>query len=213
MRLRKQAWIVEAIQEYSDLIVNLNESVSADNWNQIFGKSGEIYVEVGTGKGRFITEMAALHPDKLYVGVEAQHDIIYFAARKAREKGLKNVRFLLMDGKLLTELFAPGSIAGLFINFCDPWPKKRHSKRRLTHRSFFPVYSGLLQMGAPLCFKTDNRDLFAFSLNEFADCNLKLKHISLDLHKEEWDENVETEYEAKFSALGQPIYRCEVYFS
>lgn len=211
MRLRKRPWIATAIQEYSDIILNLQGEPEQFNWTKIFGRQADLYVELGTGKGKFITEMARLHPENNYIGIEAQHDIIYYAARRA--EGLNNVRFLLFDAERIPEIFAPQSVTGLFINFCDPWPKKRHAKRRLTHHRFFPLYRQVLQASGSLCFKTDNRNLFEFSLNEFANEALRLKNIALDLHQQEPEDNVMTEYEEKFSAMGQPIYRCEVFFS
>lgn len=213
MRLRRRSWIITAIQEYSDLIVNLNTTLTQPDWTILFGRQAPLYVELGTGKGQFITEMALQNPANNYVGIEAQHDIIYYAARKAREKEVTNVKFLLIDAKQLAELFAEQSIAGLFINFCDPWPKKRHAKRRLTFRGFFDCYRQVLKQPGWLCFKTDNRDLFEFSLNEFVDANIKLKNISLNLHSSDMTNNVMTEYEMKFGALGLPIYRCEALFS
>lgn len=213
MRLRRRPSLVTAIQEYSDIIVNLNTSLTQPDWTALFGRQAPLYVELGTGKGQFISEMAQKYPENNYVGIEAQHDIIYYAARKVHDKGVTNVKLLLIDAKQLAELFADQSIVGLFINFCDPWPKKRHAKRRLTFHGFFAGYRQVLQQPGLLCFKTDNRDLFEFSLNEFVDANIKLKNISLNLHNSDMTNNVMTEYETKFSALGLPIYRCEALLS
>jgi tRNA (guanine-N7-)-methyltransferase len=213
MRLRRRPWIATAIQDYSDFIVNLNESLVKPDWEALFGRKASLYVELGTGKGQFITELARQNPDRNYVGVEAQHDIIFYAARKAQEKELKNVKFLLMDANQLTEMFQVNSVTGLFINFCDPWPKKRHAKRRLTFHGFFDNYRQVLEKNGLLSFKTDNRDLFEFSLNEFVNANVKLQNISLNLHESKLIGNVMTEYETKFSSLGQPIYRLEAVFS
>ncbi len=213
MRLRRRPSLITAIQQYSDLIVNLNTLLTQPDWTAQFGRQAPLYVELGTGKGQFITEMALQNPGNNYVGIEAQHDIIYYAARKVHEKQVTNVKLLLVDAKQLAELFAEHSIAGLFINFCDPWPKKRHAKRRLTFHGFFNCYRHVLQQPGLVCFKTDNRDLFEFSLNEFADANIKLSNISLNLHRSDMINNVMTEYETKFGAMGLPIYRCEALFS
>ncbi|MBU2700560.1 tRNA (guanine-N7-)-methyltransferase [Sporomusaceae bacterium BoRhaA] len=213
MRLRRRPWIATAIQDYSDFIVNLNESLVKPDWEALFGRKASLYVELGTGKGQFITELARQNPDRNYVGVEAQHDIIFYAARKAQEKELANVKFLLMDANQLTEMFQVNSVMGLFINFCDPWPKKRHAKRRLTFHGFFDNYRQVLEKNGLLSFKTDNRDLFEFSLNEFVNANVRLQNISLDLHESNMIGNVMTEYETKFSSMGQPIYRLEAVFS
>lgn len=213
MRLRRRPWIATAIQDYSDFIVNLNGSLVKPDWEALFGRKASLYVELGTGKGQFITELARQNPDRNYIGVEAQHDIIFYAARKAQEKELKNVKLLLMDANQLTEMFQVNSVTGLFINFCDPWPKKRHAKRRLTFHGFFDNYRQVLEKNGLLSFKTDNRDLFEFSLNEFVNANVKLQNISLNLHESNMIGNVMTEYETKFSSMGQPIYRLEAVFS
>jgi len=212
MRLRRRPWIITAIQEYSDVIINLNTVLTQPDWAAIFNRQAPLYLELGIGKGDFITEMALKYPENNYVGIEAQHDIIYYAARKIKEKQATNVKLLLVDAKQLAELFTPHSITGLYINFCDPWPKTRHAKRRLTFHGLFDCYREVLIPQGLLCFKTDNRDLFEFSLNEFACADIKLKNISLDLHNSAMTDNVMTEYEKKFGAMGMPIYRCEAQF-
>lgn len=181
-------------------------------WQEIFGGKGPLHVELGTGKGSFISEMAVRRPEVHFVGIEAQRDVLFYAAQKVRAAEAGNVRLLVFDINNLLEIFAPGEIDRLYINFCDPWPKSRHAKRRLTHSSFLAKYRQVLKPGGQLFFKTDNTPLFAFSLEEFAAFGLKVDNVNFDLHNSDYQENVMTEYEAKFSGQGYKIHRCEVTF-
>jgi len=210
VRLRKKPWIKEAIKEYEDVLA---ANPQGGKWNDVFGRVAPLYVELGTGKGRFITALAARHPEINFVGIEAQLDVLYYAAQKAHEQRLSNVRLLHFDVNNILEIFSPGEVDRVFINFCDPWPKKRHAKRRLTNRWFLDKYRVILAEGGELYFKTDNERLFEASLNEFADTGLGLRNISFDLHNSGYQDNIMTEYEAKFSALGMKIYRTEVIFA
>jgi tRNA (guanine-N7-)-methyltransferase len=169
-------------------------------------------VELGTGKGRFITQMALRHPEINFIGIEAQQDVLYFAALKVRELGLKNVKLLVFDINHIEDIFAEGEVDRFFINFCDPWPKARHAKRRLTYVSFLEKYRSLLTAEGELFFKTDNRPLFDFSLEQFEAAKLTVKNLSFDLHNSGMEDNIMTEYETKFSGLGEKINRCEVSF-
>ncbi len=214
MRLRKKPWIGEALSEFSDILLRDDAPLQyKGEWRSHFGRDARLQVEVGTGKGSFITEMARRNPDSCFIGIEAQQDVIYHAAKKAREMELGNLRLLLADVGKLNEFFAQGELDRLFINFCDPWPKARHAKRRLTHARFISLYRQVLAAHGDIWFKTDNRPLFDFSLEEFAANGLELQKVSFDLHSEAWAENVMTEYERKFSALGTPINRCEARFN
>lgn len=214
MRLRKKPWIGAALDQFSDILVRAEADPKRYNgrWHEEFGRRAPLHVEVGTGKGKFISEMAERHPDILFIGVEAQQDVIYHAVKKARAKELPNLRLLLLDVGRLPEFFAAAEIDRLFINFCDPWPKVRHAKRRLTHRRFLALYRELLAADGNIWFKTDNRPLFDFSLEEFVENGLALDEVSYDLHREAWSDNVMTEYETKFSSLGTPINRCVARF-
>lgn len=209
MRLRKKPWIAEAIREFDDILVGPG---SAGRWNDVFGRTAPLHVELGTGRGKFITGMAELYPHINFVGIEAVQDVLYCALSKVRERDLTNVRLVLFNANEMRDLFAPGEIDRLYINFCDPWPKNRHAKRRLTHSRFLEMYRELLKPRSELHFKTDNEALFEFSLNQFAEAQLGLQNISLDLHKSDFSDNVTTEYEARFSALGMKIFRCEARF-
>lgn len=212
MRLRKKAWIAEAIQAYDDIVINTPLEENKGKWRELIGGNAPLHVELGTGRGNFITGMAALHSEVYFVGLEAVVDVLYDAAQKARAQEVKNVRLAVFDANHILDIFAPGEIDRLYINFCDPWPKNRHAKRRLTHSLFLEKYRQVLAPGGELCFKTDNEKLFEFSLNEFAGAGLALSNITFDLHNSGFEGNVMTEYEAKFSSLGMKIYRCQVRF-
>lgn len=212
MRLRKKPWIEEAIKEVQNEYVFMHGLEQfKGHWQDIFpGK--RLCVEIGCGKGRFTIGMAELHPEKAFIGIETQHDIAYFPAKAAKDKKLDNVRIICANAENLLDWFEPGEIKELYLNFSDPWPKARHAKRRLTHRKFLARYKNLLGEGGHLRFKTDNRALFDFSVEEFKEFGLQIIALSYDLHNSEYENSVQTEYEQKFSALGTPINFCEVVF-
>jgi tRNA (guanine-N7-)-methyltransferase len=212
MRLRKKPWITEAIKEYHEFVLTSAGSELSGHWAEQFGRQAPLHVELGTGKGRFICELAERHPEINFIGIEAQQDVLFYAAKKVRERNLTNVRLLVFDINNILELFAPGEVTRFYINFCDPWPKARHAKRRLTHAGFLGKYRHLLQKGGQLFFKTDNRPLFDFSLEQFAEADLKIEELTYDLHHSGVEDNIMTEYEAKFSSQGVKINRCEVIF-
>ena len=215
MRLRRKPWIDTAIHDFDAFVFAKDAPAGAaqcGHWAEVFGRTAPLFVELGTGKGDFICQLAAREPGANFIGIEAQQDVLYQAARKIQEQGLRNVRLLVFDINQIGEIFAPGEVTGFYINFCDPWPKKRHAKRRLTNRTFLQQYRGLLQPGGKLCFKTDNRPLFDFSLEEFSAEGLPVSELSYDLHAENCPENIETEYERKFSGFGEKINRCVVTF-
>lgn len=215
MRLRRKPWIDEAIKDYEDIVRFGPLEGLAGCWQQEFGRTAPLHVELGTGKGRFISELAERYRDVNFIGIEAQQDVLFYAAQKVRDKGLTNVRLLVFDINGITNIFTPGEVDRFYINFCDPWPKARHAKRRLTYRSFLEKYRTLLKPGGELHFKTDNRTLFDFSLEEFRECGLQLRNVTYDLHAEGapgGSENIMTEYEEKFSAKGTKINRAEILF-
>ena len=216
MRLRRKPWVDEAIHAYDDFVYPKDRpagEAERGRWQDVFGREATLFVELGTGKGDFISEMAERNPQVNFIGIEKQQDVLIAAAQKVREKGLKNVRLLVFDIAQLEKIFAPAEITRFFVNFCDPWPKARHAKRRLTHRSFLMRYKALLVPRGSLFFKTDNRALFDFSLEEFREMGLSLHDVCYDLHREARPDNVMTEYERKFSGKGEKINRCEVTFA
>ena len=215
MRLRRKPWVDEAIHEFDDFVTSEGAKLGEEqkgHWAEKFGREAPLHVELGCGKGDFISQMAERCPEINFVGIEMQQTVLYTAAKKVAEKGLKNVRLLVFDINHIEEIFAPGEVARFYINFCDPWPKKRHAKRRLTYRSFLEKYRNLLASGGEIHFKTDNRPLFDFSLGEFEYARLAVRDISYDLHGKNRPDNIMTEYERKFSGFGEKINRCEVIF-
>lgn len=216
MRLRKKPWIDKAILEFSDFVYASEDSLETivnGDWSQAFGRSAPLYVELGTGKGRFISQLALSHPKINFIGIEAQQDILYYAALKVKELGLSNVKLLVFDINHIEDIFAANEVSRFYINFCDPWPKARHAKRRLTHLSFLEKYRRLLTSDGQLFFKTDNRPLFDFSLTQFEGAKLGIHQLTFDLHNSGIKDNIMTEYEAKFSNLGEKINRCELSFN
>ena len=205
MRLRKQQGVKEKLSQYPETVILLEEPEIV-SWDDIFEKKQPIKLEIGTGKGNFIIEMARQNPSINYIGMELRDQVLLKAVKKALEYDLKNLKFLVADANNIEQLFSPESINGIYLNFSDPWPKKRHYKRRLTYRGFIEKYNMILQRDSWVIFKTDNLTLFQFTLNELAAVGLPMKKITLDLHNDvEFDNNIMTEYEEKFSNLGNKI--------
>ena len=209
MRLRRKPWIDTAIQEYADFVTPLGGDWVrlCGAWQDAFGRAAPLHVEIGVGKGDFLTELAALHPNVNYVGLEAQQGVLYFAARKAAARGLSNIRLIVFDAAHLLELFSPHEVDCIYLNFSDPWPKKRHAKRRLTSEGFLACYQTVLKKDGKLCFKTDNTALFEYSLATLAREGWYLSSVTHDLHAADDTGNIMTEYERKFSARGASIAR------
>lgn len=212
MRLRKKPWMAKALTEYvGKEIITEGMEENKGKWNSLF--SGRpIALEIGCGKGKFITGMAQLHPEIGYIGLETQLDICYYPACKVRENKLTNVKIIGGNAAYLTQWFATGEVQMIYLNFSDPWPKARHSRRRLTYRDFLAQYKSILVPGGHLRFKTDNKKLFDFSIEEFKAFGLQIIALSYDLHNSEYENSIQTEYEEKFSAKGNKINFCEVVF-
>lgn len=211
MRVRKKPWADDFINEHQEYIV-LEPKQQLGKWQQRFPKEQPIYVEIGTGKGQFIMGMAEKYPNINFIGIELQTSVIAVALRKLVDNPLPNVQFILTDGADVNEIFANGEIAKIFLNFSDPWPKSRHAKRRLTSPQFLAGYQTVLPDNGVVEFKTDNRGLFEYSLTSFNNYGLTFDEVYLDLHRSDANEdNVETEYEQKFSAKG-PIYKLVAHF-
>ena len=177
-------------------------------WNELFGNNHPIRLEIGCGKGRFILETARRNPDVNFVAIEREEGALIMATEKAMDAALPNLRFLSFDAAALGEIFAPGEVSLIYLNFSDPWPPNRQRKRRLTWRAFLAVYDQILSDDGAIFFKTDNQRLFEWSLGELCQNGWLLQNISLDLHNSDYD-NIMTEYEEKFSAQGYRIYRLE----
>lgn len=219
MRLRNIPGAKAAIAGSSYVVQNPEEWKG--KWKQCFTKEQPLHIEVGMGKGRFLMDMASLHPEINYVGVE-MYDSVLLRALQKRERmeadgeKLDNLKFMCIDARILPDIFEKGEVQRIYLNFSDPWPKARHAKRRLTSREFLARYSQILTTGETVEFKTDNKDLFEFSLEEVTEAEgwTLLAH-TFDLHHQEdmMVGNVMTEYEEKFSSMGNPICkliaRCE----
>lgn len=216
MRLRGRKGIRETIERQNDLVV-MNPSEWKGRWAERFGNDKPIHVELGMGKGKFISEMSLVYPERNFIGVDMYDELIRRASEKARAAAGRedggapdNLALALFNIEHIEDVFAEGELRRIYLNFSDPWPKKKHARRRLTHAGFVEKYFRLLDSLGEIHFKTDSRSLFEFSLNSFADMNIRLRRISLDLHKDgPAPDNVMTEYEGKFFDAGMPIYRLE----
>ncbi len=208
MRLRRKPGIEEALKEFAGLVVAPRPG---GGWDEAFGRTAPLHVELGVGKGTFISELAAKAPGTNFVGIEAQPEVLFQAAKRVAARGVPNVRLLHFDAAGIADIFSPGEVSRLYINFCDPWPKKRHAKRRLTCGLFLARYRIIMAAGGELFFKTDNTELFAFSLEEFANAGLEVRNVTFDLPAG-LDGDVMTEYEMRFRTLGVKINRCEAVF-
>ena len=181
------------------------------DYKKIFGNSNPVHMEIGCGKGQFIAEIAERNPDINYIAVEKTPDVIVLACEKVKAMGLKNVFFMKGSAEYLPKYITDGSIERLYLNFSCPFPKNKYAKHRLTHENFLNIYKKLLSPGAEIHQKTDNMHFFEFSIEQFTSCGFALKNVSLDLHNSDFEGNIITEYEKRFSDMGQPIYRLEAY--
>ncbi|UTH13213.1 tRNA (guanosine(46)-N7)-methyltransferase TrmB [Macrococcus equipercicus] len=211
MRMRNKPWAEEYLLEHSDIVsIGDERKTKITDW---FGNDQPIHIEVGSGMGRFITEMAKQHPHINYIGIERDKNVMIRIVEKAVEQNITNLRLLTLDAENLPEFFMAGEVARVYLNFSDPWPKTRHAKRRLTHANFLKLYKQVLAEDGELHFKTDNQQLFEFSLESMSQFGMKLKNINLDLHANEPEDNIKTEYEEKFSNRGFRINRLEATFN
>ena len=207
MRTRKKSWAKHELISNPRIIRNPSEY--AYKLSEYFNNNNPIHIEIGCGKGRFITEISKLEPNINFFAIERDNIILAAAARLAEQECTNNVAFIEFDADNILDLFLPGEIKRLYLNFSDPWQrKKKRAKRRLTHSNYLLKYEKLKI--PEIFFKTDNRILFEFSIESFSENGWKLKDISLDLHKSDY-ENIMTEYEQKFSSQGLPIYRLVAY--
>lgn len=209
MRLRHKPWAKDKIDQYPQYVVSDPEMYKGD-WQEPFAIQQPLHIEIGSGKGRFITEMAKANPDINYIGIEVYQSVIVAALDRLIEADLPNVKLLNVNANDLGKFFAKNDVDRIYLNFSDPWPKTRHEKRRLTYKNYLKLYESILKDAGEIHFKTDNQGLFEYSLMSFSQYGLLLKYISLDLHQSDFEGNIMTEYEQKFSEQGNRIYRCEV---
>ena len=210
MRMRKKPNLVPRMEACSDIWIRNPEELRG-KWRELYPEAQELRLEVGCGKGKFTAETAAAEPDILLVAMERVPEAMVMAMEKVKNMGLHNVFFIGEDAARAAELFAPGEVDLLYINFCDPWPHKKHAPRRLTHQGFLELYKKILKPRAEIHFKTDNAGLFDFSLEQFQLSGYELKNVTHDLHKD-GPVGIMTGYEEKFYGLGTPICRCEAVY-
>lgn len=212
MRLRNKPWAEEFINANPEIIIQNPEQYKG-KWNEVFQNDQPLHIEVGTGKGQFVLGMAKANPHINYIGIELYDSVIVCALEKIIEADSpSNLRLLKVNGADLNKFFEKSDVSRVYLNFSDPWPKTRHAKRRLTHEGFLKIYESILIDRGEVHFKTDNRGLFEYSLVSISEYGMLLKYVSLDLHANMPEDNIMTEYEEKFSAKGQPIYRLEAQF-
>ncbi|MBP5168710.1 MAG: tRNA (guanosine(46)-N7)-methyltransferase TrmB, partial [Oscillospiraceae bacterium] len=207
MRMRKKPNLDLRMENCSDLLVaspETNQSI----WRALYPAFSEIQLEIGCGKGRFTAETAAKNPDILLLAVEKVQSAMVMAMERVRDAGLTNVRFIDADAAHLGEMFSPGEITTIYLNFCDPWPKSRDAKFRLTAPSFLRSYADVLPLGGAIHFKTDNLPLFTWSKEMLEQESWALRSVTLDLHAN-GPVGIMTDYEAKFYSEGVQIKRLE----
>ncbi len=181
------------------------------DFEKIFGNSNPVVLEIGCGKGQFACEYASRHPEVNVIAVEKVSNVIVQACEKAQKMGLKNVYFIKGNAEYLPKYIPDNFVERIFLNFSCPFPKKRYAIHRLTHKRFLDIYKLILKQGGEIHQKTDNMQLFEFSIQSFSENGFALKNVSLDLHNSDFEDNIVTEYEYRFSSQGLPIYRLEAY--
>jgi len=212
MRLRNVKGARETIAS-SKYVINKPEDLKG-KWNKYFKNDNPIHIEIGMGKGQFIIELAQRNPNINYIGIEKFSSVLVRAIEKLdeREDEISNLLLIRFDAEYINNIFEEDEIERIYLNFSDPWPKARHAKRRLTSKEFLGRYDKFLTRSGEIIFKTDNKSLFDFSLEEIKETDWKLRNVTYDLHNSEFaKDNVLTEYEKKFSSMGKPIYRLVAY--
>ena len=218
MRMRRKKHLEERLDQVAAQVIQLrvdtirfdaDESPKYLDFGALFGNENPVEMEIGCGKGGFICQLAARHPEVNFLAVELYANVLVSACEKAKEMGLTNIRFLSGNAEYLERFIPPHSLRRLYLNFSTPFPKKRQATHRLTHPHFLEMYKELLVPGASVIQKTDGRVFFQYSLEQMSACGYTLRNISLDLHSDGIEDNIVTEYESRFVAQGLPIYRVE----
>lgn len=211
MRLKNVPGSREAIAE-SDFVVHEPERMKGE-WKAFFGNNNPLHIEIGMGKGKFIYEMARRHSEINYVGIEKYSSVLLRAIQKMEQEPLANLKFIRMDAEEIENVFATEEVDKIYLNFSDPWPKDRHAKRRLPSKEFLERYDKFLKKDGFLEFKTDNRGLFDFAMEQLPEAGWMAAEVTYDLHNDEKmsEGNVMTEYEEKFSSMGNPICKYIIY--
>ena len=208
MRMRKRNNLEPRLEACTSVWIRDPET-RRGSWRDLLPEARELHLEIGCGKGKFTVEMAEQNPEVLFIAVERVKEALVLAMEKAISMGLKNVYFLSVDAAELDQLFEPGEADRIYLNFCDPWPRSKNAKRRLTYHTFLEKYRSVLRPDGEIHFKTDNAALFAWSLEEFERYGYPVQNVTDDLHRD-GVVGVMTGYEEKFYALGTPIHRCEI---
>ena len=208
MRLKNVKGAGEKIK-LSPYVVD-NPSDYKGKYNKLFNNNNPIYIEIGMGKGTFIVNNALKYPDINFIGIEKYDSVMVRATEKVEDMNLNNLKFIRMDANNIGDIFDK-EIDRIYLNFSDPWPKVRHEKRRLSSSNFLNKYDNIFNKNKRIVMKTDNRKLFEYSVMSFVNYGYKINEISLDLHNDDIKDNINTEYEIKFSDLGYPIYKIDVY--
>lgn len=219
--MRKKKHLDERLEDVKDILyiskcedrnfntaVNIKDYLDIEKW---FNSANPLYLEIGCGKGKFAAEYAKSHPEINFLAVEKDPNVIVSACEKAKAGNIKNLRFLECPAEYLERHIKKNSADMIFLNFSCPFPKNKYASHRLTSPRFLNIYKNLLKKNGEIHQKTDNMHFFEYSLEQFSNQGYQLKNISLDLHNSDYENNIETEYEAKFTALGQPIYRLEAF--
>lgn len=215
MRLRNKPWAIKLVNEHPESVLQNPDPEQKIDWQRRFSNAHPIEIEVGSGKGRFITTLAERHPERNYVALEIQTTAAGIILRTKLEKHLNNLQILRGDAAEIDNFFGKDATDVIYLNFSDPWPKKRHEKRRLTYKNFLAKYKYVLKKDGQIQFKTDNSGLFAYSVQSMNNFGMHFDFVSVDLHHEKpeiLEKNIETEYEHKFAAKGNPIYALHANF-
>jgi len=209
MRLKNIPGAHDTLIAHPQFVV-MDPAVYKGKWKELFQNNQPIHIEIGMGRGQFIHTLAKQNPHINYIGIEKMSSVLYEALLKVKNESLPNLYLIRMNVENITDIFAKGEVKRIYANFSDPWPKNRQAKRRLTHHKNLRRYEEILPFEGEFFFKTDNRILFEFSLNELLNEEWKVRNVTFDLHHSTFsEENVLTEYEVKFSSKGYPIYSLE----
>lgn len=200
MRLRKKWWARPELEQSQEVVINSRDKKGS--WKDEFKNNNPIYLELGCGRGRFVSTIAEQNPNINFVAIDLKDEVLIYALRKVKEKELSNVRITPLEIAFITEIFDKDEISRIYINFCNPWPKKSHNKRRLTHTGFLNKYKTFLKPGSEIYFKTDNEELFEASQEYFKEAGFEITYLTYDLHNSDFQGNIMTEYEEKFTSLG-----------
>ena len=221
MRMRKKKYLDKRLEAVSDILYisdfedrNFNTAIEKKDYLDLqnwFGNDKPIHLEIGCGKGRFACEYAKSHPEINLIAVEKSGNVITVGCEMAKAEGIENLRFIKCGAEYLEKYLREKSVEKIFLNFSCPFPKSGYATHRLTHPRFLEIYKRLMVKGGEIHQKTDNMHFFEFSLECFSKSGFALKNVSLDLHKSDFEGNIMTEYEEKFSSMGFPIYRLEAY--